>query len=155
MTRTALYRCFDATGALVYIGVSDKPEDRLKQHAANSPWHRYVAVTAEEWCDSRDDAFVKERQAIAAEKPLFNVQSNGPKAASDIRSLINHWPRRSEFAAAVGVPVASVHKWADTGRIPTRFMGATVDAAQEKGLTFATAEWMINAHARPSTAGAA
>lgn len=67
---------------------------------------------------------------------------------SPIRSLIDSWPTRREFAEAVGAPLASVHKWADYDRIPARWQAAVVRAAQREGRKHVTPEWMLDVHSR-------
>jgi hypothetical protein len=64
-----------------------------------------------------------------------------------IESLIACWPNRRAFADAVGVNVDTVHKWVKFGRIPSGWQFAAITAAQSKGIGWATADWMVKAHA--------
>ncbi|MVX48561.1 hypothetical protein GQF56_11825 [Rhodobacter sphaeroides] len=67
-----------------------------------------------------------------------------------IEKLIACWPTRRAFAAEVGANVEAVHKWARAGRVPADWQAAVVKAAAARGLTFATAEWMLAVHDRSS-----
>lgn len=71
---TALYRHYDARGELLYIGISNSPENRAKLHSFESPWWKHVADSRIEWFTNRPTALLAEADAIAAESPIFNVQ---------------------------------------------------------------------------------
>lgn len=71
--RTALYRLFDESGRLLYIGVSHKPDVRWGQHSEEKDWWPQVDKRAVEWHDSRGGAERAELLAIAEERPAFNV----------------------------------------------------------------------------------
>lgn len=72
----ALYRHFDSAGDLLYVGIAKNPEVRAKQHAKSAEWWRFVARTEVEWHDDEATAALAERQAIAAEEPVFNDTHN-------------------------------------------------------------------------------
>lgn len=72
--RCALYRHFDANGVLLYIGISDTPVSRGKDHAKYSRWVQYAARIEAVWLDSREEAERAERDAIVREKPIFNIE---------------------------------------------------------------------------------
>lgn len=65
---------------------------------------------------------------------------------SQISDLIASIGSRREFAVAVGVNVDSVHKWAQSGRIPSAWQARVVDVAQAKGQQHITGDWMVEAH---------
>lgn len=71
--RTALYRHFNADGELLYIGISLRAADRLRQHIDGSCWRYEIARVEVEWFDSRRDASDAERSAIVKERPIFNT----------------------------------------------------------------------------------
>ena len=71
--KTALYRHFDASGAVLYIGIATHPEKRAAQHRIESSWADKSHRVELEWFDSRREAMAAERAAIQAEKPPFNV----------------------------------------------------------------------------------
>jgi predicted GIY-YIG superfamily endonuclease len=73
---TALYRLYNADGALLYIGVTDNPERRFKQHRDTKPWWPQVAQKTTEWCPTRLRALAEEATAIEAEAPIYNLEHN-------------------------------------------------------------------------------
>lgn len=82
---TALYRLYGADGTLLYIGVTDNPDRRFKQHRDTKPWWPQVAQKTIEWRPSRVVALADEADAIRAEAPVYNIDHN-PAA------LTYHWP---------------------------------------------------------------
>lgn len=82
--RTALYRFFDATGQLLYVGVSGNTESRWRQHAESKAWWSDVAEKTTEWLDSRPEALDAERIAIRTEKPLYNHQHKPSSIVDEI-----------------------------------------------------------------------
>lgn len=95
--KTAVYRHFDKGGCLLYVGLTVNPLRRTQQHAALGARFEQVARIEIEWFDSRRDALIAERSAIAAELPLQNIAhgekvplpQEAPKKISDefMRSL--------------------------------------------------------------------
>lgn len=71
--KTALYRVFDAEGALLYVGISHDPEKRWAEHAKLKDWWQLVAEKTTCWFETRSTAARAEEEAIRAEKPRFNV----------------------------------------------------------------------------------
>jgi hypothetical protein len=71
-TPTSLYRHFDASGRLLYVGVSTNSIRRLKQHQ-RSHWFLDIARVEIEHFTNRKKAETEEARAIATEKPLHNV----------------------------------------------------------------------------------
>lgn len=79
-----LYRFYDATGALLYIGITSNPGNRFQQHAQEKPWwHEVRGITLELYPD-RASVLQAETLAIHVEKPRFNKKRpslpNGPSA---------------------------------------------------------------------------
>lgn len=74
--RTAVYRCYDAAGVLLYIGSSNNPKFRYGEHSRNAlkPWWSLVVRKDETWYDDRADAKAAEIEAVRAEAPLYNVR---------------------------------------------------------------------------------
>jgi hypothetical protein len=71
--RCVLYRHYDVDGVLLYVGITESPEGRTREHARSSVWVRYAHHMTAEWFDSRDDAEAAERAAIRNEMPVFNI----------------------------------------------------------------------------------
>ena len=64
-----------------------------------------------------------------------------------IAELIKRWPRRQDFAEEVGATLDSVHKWAQSGRVPSDRQMAVRDAAARRGFFDITSDWMLAVHA--------
>jgi len=71
-----LYRMFDYSGALLYVGVSSNPGRRFARHAADKDWWREIASITTEHFDTRDDVLRAERRAIINEHPRHNIVHN-------------------------------------------------------------------------------
>lgn len=74
MTRTALYRFFDADGVLQYVGITDDTYRRWRHHETREPWWAIIATIRIQWFGTREDAETAETQAIITEAPLHNVR---------------------------------------------------------------------------------
>lgn len=76
MTTTAtsyvLYRLYDASGLLLYVGVTKNLVARLKQHRAAQPWWNEVAATKLITLPDRKASEAAEKVAIRAEEPIYN-----------------------------------------------------------------------------------
>lgn len=68
---TCTYRFRRSDRSLVYVGVTDDLEARLKAHAKRTWWPE-VAATDVIWFDNRLDALYEESRAIAEEAPTYN-----------------------------------------------------------------------------------
>lgn len=71
--RTALYRFYDADETLLYIGITNDPWRRWRDHVQEKPWYPRVKHQAITWYDSEWEARDAETRAIRAEGPLFNI----------------------------------------------------------------------------------
>ncbi|MFG3136083.1 GIY-YIG nuclease family protein [Streptomyces sp. NPDC048211] len=73
LKRTALYRLRDASGQLLYVGMSNNLKTRWHQHSISKPWWHLVARRDIEWHPDRLTADAAETAAIATEGPLYNI----------------------------------------------------------------------------------
>lgn len=71
--RTALYRFYDASEKLLYVGITNDPWRRWRQHVQEKPWYPQVKHQAVTWYDGRIAAEKAERVAIRCEHPQFNI----------------------------------------------------------------------------------
>lgn len=72
-----LYRCFNADGELLYIGITNDPDQRFAVHAKQTPWWPDVAdIKLDHNFDSRYRLVQAERVAILNEIPLHNSVHN-------------------------------------------------------------------------------
>lgn len=73
----ALYRFYDATGDLLYVGITVDPGKRLTRHSGDKPWWNEVARVELEQHPTRSAVLAAERLAIANERPRHNIRLNG------------------------------------------------------------------------------
>lgn len=69
---TYLYRLYDESGALLYVGIATGLGHRFDEHQ-KKPWFPDVLTVRLERFASREDALAAEKAAIAAESPPHNV----------------------------------------------------------------------------------
>lgn len=74
---TAVYRLFDASDVLLYVGVSCNPKARIPSHQ-NKPWWSEVAKSTVEMHPDRLTALQAEAKAIVEESPLHNKTGIDP-----------------------------------------------------------------------------
>lgn len=92
-----LYRHFDKTGKLLYVGISISTLTRLSQHSNNSVWFDSIYKVEIEKFSSRMEAQEAERIAIKKEKPEHNIIRAEPK--SDKIKRLNKIFKLSENSA--------------------------------------------------------
>lgn len=73
-----VYRCYDATSRLIYVGCTNNPVNRLASHRRKAWWGDQIASTRLIVFPTRSKALEKEREAIATEKPRWNVKGKWP-----------------------------------------------------------------------------
>lgn len=76
--RCALYRHYDADGALLYVGITKWPSQRDVGHTYDSVWVEFADRVVAQWLSGREEATAAERAAIAAERPVFNKKHAAP-----------------------------------------------------------------------------
>lgn len=96
---TALYRHFDRSGRLLYVGVSDNPAERLAQHRAQSEWAGAIERQSVVWFCSRPLALAAEKDAINDERPPYNERLN-PDAKGESRFFKTSISMPNDLAAA-------------------------------------------------------
>jgi len=74
--RTAVYRLYDCENTLLYVGISGDYLYRWRQHSLCQPWWGEVERFDIEWLDTREDALLCEKYAMAVERPVHNLQSS-------------------------------------------------------------------------------
>ena len=79
---TALYRLFNDADVLLYVGVANRPPERLGTHLSLKRWWSHVDRIEVEWHPTRRDALLAERQSVIAESPLYNILIPGPDGGS-------------------------------------------------------------------------
>jgi hypothetical protein len=87
-----LYRLWDSARRLLYVGVTNSPRDRIKEHKAEKPWWYMVDDVTTETFSTREDALRAERVALATESPIFNFKHS------------EHWAKRPAVFRALSIP---------------------------------------------------
>lgn len=90
LVETALYRLHGAQGELLYVGITNDLERRLKQHSERQPWWHQVDNITYETFGSREAAVAAEARAIWYQAPVYNVIGQKP-------TLLPHWKIRIVF----------------------------------------------------------
>ena len=108
---TALYRHFDASSRLLYVGVTSDLERRTKQHKAESRWYSEVCRTEVRIFADRAEAEAAEREEIRKSAPVHNAAFGVPSriASANSRDLID---RIDRFAAATGLEPSTICQYA-------------------------------------------
>jgi predicted GIY-YIG superfamily endonuclease len=72
----SLYRFYNSTGELLYIGITNRIPRRLDEHGDEKPWYLKVADVKVEHHPDRHAALAAEKSAIKTERPKYNVVHN-------------------------------------------------------------------------------
>lgn len=73
-----LYRHFDASGQLLYVGFSLRGHERQEKHRKQAPWWDRVARIEIQKFQTEAEARAAERLEIAAHRPLMNRAGRQP-----------------------------------------------------------------------------
>lgn len=80
----ALYRFWDAQGALLYVGITADLPTRIKSHRDGKPWWSLVAKMTIEPYPDRPSVLAAEVTAIQTEHPLHNRQHSARSARTGV-----------------------------------------------------------------------
>lgn len=113
---TAVYRLYDRAGVLLYVGMSIKPHERVRQHSARE-WYPDIdhARTTVEWRSDQASAHEAEKTAIRNEVPLHNRERYLPTPARILRPINLYrtesdrpvWDRTRQDAKAAGLSLSA------------------------------------------------
>lgn len=134
MARTALYRHFDASDRLLYVGITDCLSIRDKQHAATAHWHENVARTETEWCVSREAAVFAEARAIATERPLHNRTWSSEFADKATVKMIVATVGSHAICETLDVSLHSVRFAINAGAFPASWFAGMLDLCIKHGV---------------------
>ncbi|MFK0238231.1 GIY-YIG nuclease family protein [Streptomyces vinaceus] len=98
--RTALYRLFDDSGHLLYVGVTAHPQNRWKTHRTESSWWDDVRLREIEWLPSRADALIQEAAEIAARRPRYNKHPGRPTPSVGETKSVKYPAKQGEVPRA-------------------------------------------------------
>lgn len=74
---TTLYRLYDQSGALLYVGIAGNPGRRFEQHRGDKPWWGEVTDMKVEHFETRREAIIAEITAIQIGRPVYNKTHTG------------------------------------------------------------------------------
>lgn len=101
MTPTvSLYRFFNRSNELLYIGITNRIPRRLDEHGDDKPWYLEVARVEVEHHPDRHSALRAEKNAIHAERPRYNIHHNRHAHRTPVREGAGRWvfeSRRSGY----------------------------------------------------------
>lgn len=83
--RTALYRLYDSSDTVIYIGITGNPAQRFKAHWLK-PWWSEVAMREIEWHETRAVAEEIEARVIEADRPRHNAQQGVQRAPQSAKT---------------------------------------------------------------------
>lgn len=129
--RTHLYRHYSADGALLYVGISLSAISRLGQHADHATWFDKISRVEITAFDTRDAALAAEREAIARERPVHNIQHSAAqdtgkaaRRAEEDKCLLTErvvnysaMYKLKEVARELSVTTQLASKWVAEGRL--------------------------------------
>jgi excinuclease UvrABC nuclease subunit len=105
-SRTALYRHYNVSAELLYVGVSVSTMKRLAQHQ-HSPWVHDITRIEIQYFENRQDALNAEKRAIKTEKPLFNKRHK-PRPLSVVEEIYNRVSNATDEDKDLSVGFANI-----------------------------------------------
>jgi hypothetical protein len=115
---TVLYRFFDTSDVLLYVGISCRLSSRWRAHGREKDWWLEAVRATMEHFDTWDAARVAERRAIKVEAPKYNVvhaprRESAPRLAPPIGDSAKdrpEWITVSQAAEILGMSRVSVNR---------------------------------------------
>lgn len=106
-----VYRLYDAEDALLYVGVGYDVAARARQHKRKKEWWSEVVRGAVTTYPTRRDALLAECDAIAGEKPRYNILPGGAfdHAAPWWSGRNDDWTPSDPIASRENVPAVELH----------------------------------------------
>jgi predicted GIY-YIG superfamily endonuclease len=99
-----LYRAFEGSDKLLYVGISGRWSERLHQHEKTSEWLERTDYVLIQRFDTREEVEKAEKLAIREEKPLYNKDHN-----QGYESVMTHF-EKLKFWTLFDTPVAEDHE---------------------------------------------
>lgn len=104
--RLAVYRPYDISGGLLYVGISKDFGRRWRQHASTKQWWSEARRMTVEWYEDEAEALRAEVEAIECERPRYNVaQTNSHYRSARTSAPVSRQPYMgsSEIGREFGV----------------------------------------------------
>jgi DNA-binding transcriptional regulator YiaG len=128
-----LYRHYDKSGNLLYVGISQHSLIRLRTHRYVAQWFHEITRIEIEHFPHREGARRAEREAIINEHPRYNVAGKRSKSLRNLpiptslkvakclrEFLQNTGISVGEFAKTLGVHRSAVSHWISGARKPAK-----------------------------------
>lgn len=146
--KCAVYRHYDAAGALLYVGCSLNPLVRSGAHRAQAPWIDRVSWIRIDWLDSKEAALAEEERLIRDLNPPHNsrnkhswapwedsgrqktTRKNGPKKFDEIFDIFGGI---IGVSSSLSVPYQTAAGWYRRASIPAKYDLKIIEAARSKG----------------------
>lgn len=84
LTWTVVYRFFTEQGRLLYVGISNRPDQRYTEHIASAVFTPHAAMVYEQWFSTRSGALRFEADQIDRYSPPYNrdrrSETGGPRS---------------------------------------------------------------------------
>jgi predicted GIY-YIG superfamily endonuclease len=91
---TAVYRFFDLSGDLLYVGIAGNLGQRWQEHSSSKAWYADIHSMTAVWYRTRELAIAAESEAIVDEMPRYNEAGNpNPRQRPRLRSARRRRPR--------------------------------------------------------------
>lgn len=124
---TTLYRIYGEKRVLIYIGITDDYDSRMRQHSEKSWWAEVRGITTEEFTD-RSAAAEAEARAIRSESPKYNRTHSGKAARrflapSPINGAETRWISIPEAAEYLAVNPKTIRRMISRGEIEAKRFG--------------------------------
>lgn len=103
-----LYRAFDAQGQLLYVGIGQQWQARLKKHRSTAPWYWSIEDFSVHWYPDRPSARAAELRALSTEGPLWNKDGNSSGGAAVKAYDLERWQKNHsavmDYYSGKGLP---------------------------------------------------
>lgn len=115
--KTALYRYYDDQWDLLYVGISNEPWRRYKEHERKKAWFPHMNHMTVTWYESEPAARRAETRAIMDEHPRLNIA--GVPAPIPVRFVMRAETLLRACIAAIAVAFISVDisVWVPSSRV--------------------------------------
>lgn len=131
----ALYRVYDADGALLYIGRTVSPVIRFQEHQDSKSWWGEASVIRLEHFDTPAELKRAERQAIQQEHPKYNWVGNTGGSIGATAATLTSLSKLGKSIAATRAAREKAFREAEALALDALAEGATeVEVARELGV---------------------
>lgn len=98
---TDLYRFYDSSDRLLYVGISFHAAARASDHKRDKAWWPEVAYMKVEHLPTRREALTAERKAIWTERPVHNVANaqDGPRVSFILPPEAKRWKPSAQMVS--------------------------------------------------------